>query len=143
VDDAEAPTETASSLLRTLRHLGSFWAVRHEPAVVLLHYDDLTADLEGEMRALARRLGIEVHEGAWPALVEAAGFDSMRSRAEALAPSSFGRTLWRDPEQFFRAGTSGQWRDLLDEADLDRYRRRVRALVDPDLARWAHGEAGL
>jgi aryl sulfotransferase len=75
--------------------------------------------------------------------VEAAGFAAMKRQAGALAPSSGGRSFWRDPEQFFRLGTSGQWRELLDDEDLDRYRRRVNALVAPDLARWAHGRAGL
>jgi aryl sulfotransferase len=144
VEDHTPPPDASSSLLRTLRHLETFWEVRTEPGIVLLHYDDLSADLEGEMRALADRLGIDVPEDRWPELVEAAGFAAMKRQAGALAPTSMGRNLWRDPQQFFRRGTSGQWRELLDdEGDLDRYRRRVAALVPPDLATWAHGRAGL
>ena len=45
------------------------WARRDEPNVVLVHYDDLFADLEGEMRRLADRLGIAVPEERWPELV--------------------------------------------------------------------------
>jgi hypothetical protein len=39
------------------------------------------------------------------------------------------------------AGTSGQWRDLLDDADLTRYAARVRALASDDLVAWVHREA--
>jgi aryl sulfotransferase len=137
VDD-DTP-QRGSSLRRTLWHLRTFWERRADPDIVLLHYDDLRADLEGRMRGLAARLGIEVDEALWPELVAAAGFDAMRSQAGTVAPTTDGRSFWRDDRQFFRRGTSGQWRDLLDEADLDRYRRRVASLAPPDLVAWAHG----
>ena len=88
--------------------------------VVYLHYDDLKADLEGQMRQLAARLGIDVDEHRWPRLVQAATFESMRSRADTTVPGG-GPEHWIDPAAFFSRGTSGQWRDLLDDADLARY----------------------
>ena len=45
-----------------------------EPNVVLMHYHDLSTDLEGAMRRLAALLGIDIAEGAWSDLVDAAGF---------------------------------------------------------------------
>lgn len=50
--------------------------------VVLVHYDDLCADLAGEMRGLAAALGIAVPERAWPA---------MSSRATRLRRRSWRR----------------------------------------------------
>ena len=41
---------------------------------------------------------------------------------------------------FFSRGTSGQWRDLLDDGDLVRYAARVRALASDDLVGWLHRE---
>jgi aryl sulfotransferase len=143
VDDDTPQHERGSSLRRTLWHLRTFWERRADLSIVLLHYDDLRADLEGQMRGLAARLGIQVDEALWPGLVAAAGFDAMRSHAGTVAPTTDGRSFWRDDRQFFRRGTSGQWRDLLGEADLDRYRRRVASLAPPDLVAWAHGAAGL
>jgi hypothetical protein len=139
VDDDTPPAERGSSLRHTLWHLRTFWVRRADPAVVLLHYDELKADLDGSMRGLAARLGIEVPDALWPELVAAATFDAMRSRAATVAPTTRGRSFWRDDSQFFRRGTSGQWRDLLDEDDLARYRRRVASLAPADLAAWAHG----
>jgi hypothetical protein len=123
-----------------LRHLTGFWQVRDRPNVVLVHYDDLKADLAGQMRRLAGRLGLDVPERRWPELVRAAGFDSMRGNATQLAPDV---KTWRDPDRFFHRGTSGQWRDLLDADDLRRYADRVAAIADPDLAAWAHQGAPL
>ena len=47
---------------------------------------------------------------------------------------------WIDPAAFFSRGTSGQWRDLLDDADLARYAARVRALASGSLVEWVHRE---
>jgi aryl sulfotransferase len=139
VDDDTPPSASSSSLLDTLRHLQGFWDVREEPNVVLLRYDDLKADLAGQMRGLAARLGIEVPEERWPGLVAAADFDAMRDRAGLLAPRSGDKSFWRDEDRFFRRGSSGQWRSLLDDEDLRRYEARVAALVPADVAAWAHG----
>ena len=72
-------------------------------------------------------------------LVQAATFDSMRSRADTTVPG--GGRLWIDPAAFFSRGTSGQWRDLLDNADLARYAARVRTLASDELIDWVHREA--
>jgi hypothetical protein len=89
------------------------------------------------MGLVARRLGIEVPERRWAELVKAATLDGMRRRADLTVPGASPRQ-WRDPDRFFHKGTSGQWRDLLDESDLARYRERVRSLVPDDLVSWVH-----
>jgi hypothetical protein len=130
-------TATPNSVLAVLHHLGSFWAVRNRANVVMLHYADLAADLEGQMRALAARLSIEVPEERWPQLALAATFEEMRRNADRLAPAVT-ESLWRDNRQFFHRGTSGQWRALFEEGDQPRYEARVRELAAADLADWAH-----
>jgi len=128
-----------SSLEFTLHHLSTFWERRDDDNVVLLRYEDLQADLEGEMRRLAVRLGINVAEESWPALVEAATFDSMRSHADMTAPETRD-SLWLNNQQFFHRGTCGQWRTVLAGDDAARYRNRVESLpADPDLVAWVHG----
>jgi hypothetical protein len=139
VDDETPSTQVGSSLRRTVDHLQIFRDVGDDLDVVCLHYDDLKADLEGQMRGLAARLGIDIDEDRWPRLVQAATFESMRRRADTTAPAG-GREHWIDPAAFFSRGTSGQWRDLLDDADLRRYAARVRALASDDLVEWVHRE---
>jgi hypothetical protein len=138
VDDETPPTHSGSSLRFTVAHVQTFRDAPGNLDVVFLHYDELTADLEGQMRQLAARLGIAVDENRWPGLVEAATFQSMRNRAETYVPG--GAEYWVDPDAFFSRGTTGQWRDLLDDADRARYAARVRALASEDLAAWLHRE---
>ena len=140
VDDETPSTRIGSSLRRTLEHLQTFREAADELDVIHLHYDDLKADLAGQMRQLATRLGIEVDEHRWPGLVHAATFESMRSTADTLVPGHSAEH-WVDPAEFFSRGTSGQWRDLLDDAALARYAARVRSLASDDLIAWVHREA--
>jgi hypothetical protein len=138
VDDETPSTTIGSSLRRTVEHLQTFRDADDELDVVHLHYDDLQADLDGQMRRLAVHLGIAIDEDRWPGLVQAATFDSMRTRAEMTVAA--GAEHWVDPTAFFRLGTSGQWAGLLDDADLARYASRVRALASEDLIEWVHRE---
>ena len=124
---------------RTVEHLQTFRDAAGDLDVVYLHYDDLKADLEGQMRQMAARLGIDVGEHRWPRLVQAATFESMRSRAGTTVPGG-GPEHWIDPAAFFSRGTSGQWRGLLDDAGLARYAARVRALASGNLVEWVHRE---
>jgi hypothetical protein len=136
VEQEVDPREELDSLPGVLWHLGDAWARRSRPNVILVHYDDLLADLGGQMRALAARLGVEVPEARWPELVEAATFDRMRQRADRLVPDPAG--VFKDRAAFFRRGGSGQGRELLDAATLARYRERTAALAPADLLAWLH-----
>jgi aryl sulfotransferase len=125
-------------LAAMFHHLGTFWDRRHLRNVVLFHYADMEADLEGEMRRLAAVLDIDVPGRVWPSLVAAASYDSMRSRADDLAPEVRIPGFWHDNTRFFNRGRSGQWRALMDNDGLARYEARVNKLAPPELASWAH-----
>ena len=132
------PRTDLDSLPGVLLHLTDAWARRDEPNVVLVHYDDLLADLAGEMRALAGRLGVTVAEDRWPELVRAATFARMRDRAEQTAPDAAG--VLKDRRRFFRQGTSGAGRARLTSEQTARYRARCAELAPADLLSWLHRE---
>jgi aryl sulfotransferase len=136
----ELDVGAGGGLAGALHHLSTFWSVRDRANVVMLHYDDLKADLDGQMRYLAQRLGISVPEERWAELVEAATFEKMRASADRIVPDS-SHAIWQDNRQFFNRGVSGQWKTLLDDAGLRRYHDRVAQLADPELAAWVHREA--
>lgn len=136
IDREADPREELDSLPGFLWHLSDAWTRRPAPNVVLVHYDDLSADLDGEMRRLAERLGISVPERMWPDLVAAAGFAAMRNRAGELAPDPAG--VLRHSTAFFRRGRSGAARELLDDDEMARYDRRGAELAHPDLLAWLH-----
>jgi aryl sulfotransferase len=131
-----SPRDDLDSLPGVVWHASDAWSRRTDPNIVLVHYADLSADLEGEMRGLADRLGIVVPDDRWPTLVRAATFDRMRSRADVLAPDPVG--VLKDRAAFFRRGTSGAAREVLSVDELEGYRRRVELLGPTDALAWLH-----
>jgi hypothetical protein len=132
-NDAD-PHEDPDSLPGIMRHLSDAWARRGEPNVLLVRYEDLLADLEGQMRWLAGRLAITVPEQAWPALIQAATFGRMRDRAGTLVQAPPG--ISGDAASFFRRGTSGAGREMLSDEELADYNAHVARLAAPDLLEW-------
>jgi hypothetical protein len=136
IDRDVTPDEEMDSLPGVMWHLSDAWARRHDANVLLVHYDDLAADLGGEMRRIAGRLGIDVPEQTWPGLVEAAGFASMRARAAELAPDPAG--ILKDTTAFFRRGSSGSGRELLSDMEFAHYQDRAATMAPPDMLDWLH-----
>lgn len=115
-------------------HVQGWFDARRLPNLKLLHFANLKADLEGEIRRLAGFLGIEVAPEAWPAIIEQSSFDYVRSLA---AP---------DPRQapflngggatFINKGTNGRWRDVLTADDIARYEAEAAKHLTPECAQW-------
>ncbi|HZQ79145.1 MAG TPA: sulfotransferase domain-containing protein [Acidimicrobiia bacterium] len=118
-------------------HAASWWDFRDPENILLVHYNDLLADLDGEMRRVAAHVGIEVADGSWPALVDAARFESMKGDAtRLLGPMD---RFAGGTGTFLYKGSNGRWRDVLTEEDLRLY-DKVAGALDPALRAWL--EAG-
>jgi aryl sulfotransferase len=135
IADDDDPREHPDSLPGVMWHLSDAWARRGEPNVLLVHYDNLLADLEGQMRWLAGQLGIAVPEDAWPALVRAATFASMSGSADTLVPTA---GIFKSNAAFFRRGTSGAGREILSDEEIAGYHARAAQLAPPDMLTWLH-----
>jgi hypothetical protein len=131
-----SPQEEMDSLPGVMWHLSDAWERRGQPNVVLIHYNDLLKDLDGEMHRLAVRLGIEVPLALWPTLVNAATFTHMRSRADELAPNPVG--ILKSSSAFFRRGGTGSGRELLTPSEINQYHDRVARMAPTALVDWLH-----
>ncbi len=121
-------------------HAASFWQHRRLPNLLLVHYNDLQADLAGQMQRVARFLGIDVAEERWPALVASSRFDAMREEAirEEAEGDASNRDLKGGAATFFFKGTNGRWRDVLSPKDLALYDQAA-ARLHPGLRAWLEG----
>jgi hypothetical protein len=136
IADADDPGRNLDTLPGVLWHLSDAWARRDEPNVLLVHYDNLLADLEGQMRWLAGRLEIAVPENAWPALTQAATLKRMRDSAQSLIPTPPG--VGKDAASFFRRGSSGAGSEILSDEEMAGYYARAAQLAPPDMLEWLH-----
>jgi len=117
-----------------LEHVASFWARREDPRVLLVHFNDLKADLAGEMQRIADFLGVRVPPARWPAVVERCTFEAMRGRAAEIGP--FEALFEGGARSFLFKGTNGRWRDVLTPDEIVAYERRTAEVLPPAAASW-------
>ena len=121
-------------------HIQSWWDIRDVPNVRLFHYNNLLADMPGEIRHMAEFLEIEIDEEHWPRIVEHCTFRYMKEHAPKLSPMF--DQLWEGGlKNFVYKGTNGRWLDTLTSEDLQKYDEVVSENLTPDCAHWhATGE---
>ena len=122
------------------QHNQSWWDARHLPNVLLVHFNNLKADLPEEMRRIASFLEIEIGDELWPTLVEHCSFEYMRKTVSTNAPL-LDVIFQHGGNTFFHKGTNGRWRNVLSSADIQRYEEMARTNLTPECAHWvATGE---
>lgn len=112
----------------------TYWRARSASNLLLVHYNDLKEDLEGEMRRIAEFLALKPSHEVWPHLVEAASFEAMKREGKSLLPG-VENFLEGGSDRFLFKGTNGRWRDVMTAEDLALYDKVVKRLT-PGLARW-------
>jgi len=118
-------------------HLSTWWDVRDLPNILFVHFGDLKADPEAEMRRIAAFCEIDVDDHAWPAMVATVGIDAMRAEARGTG-DPLALAFEGGADRFFFKGDSGRWRDVFGPDDLALYERAASSL-DPGLRRWLEG----
>lgn len=113
----------------------SYWKERRRANLLMVHYSDLLADLSTEMRRVAEFLGIKVPKETWPALLQAAGIETMRMQGAALMPNVT-QLFDKGAETFFNKGTNGRWKGVFREDDLTRYDAKIAKHFSPGCAAW-------
>jgi aryl sulfotransferase len=118
-------------------HLTTWWDFRTLPNILFVHYGDLKADPEAEMRRIAAFCDVTVEADAWPALVEAVGLEAMRDEARGTEDPMAG-AFEGGAARFFYKGSNGRWRSVLTDDELDMYEAAA-ASLDPALRTWLEG----
>jgi aryl sulfotransferase len=118
-----------------LHHAQSYWNHRHLPNLFFVHYADLKADLEGEIRRIAGFLGIEHTDEAFRGIAEAVHFDTVKKNPERIT-GDMSPFFQGGAQSFIFKGTNGRWKDVLTEAELAQYRAAMERTLEPACARW-------
>ncbi len=113
----------------------SWWAIRHLPNVLLVHFEKLRADMPGEIQRVASFLEIPIDEARWDAILEHCSFPYMRVHGGTIIPLN--GAFWDDgPKAFIHAGRDGRWRDTLTAEDSLAYETKARRELGPECAHW-------
>jgi aryl sulfotransferase len=114
-----------------------FWDRHRLPNVLFVHYNDLTSDLDGEMRRIASFLDLPVDEERWAGLVESCTFEAMKARPDEIAP--FDLVFDGGADAFLYKGTNGRWREVLTAEEVATYERAAATRLPPDAVAWLSG----
>ena len=99
------------------------WVDQTELDTIVIRYEDLIRDTEHAFRRIIKFVGFELNEERLRKSVSFSRFEELQKQEKALGF----REKQPTAESFFRRGTSGTWKDSLDE-------RQIKAITD------AHGE---
>ena len=112
----------------------SWWELRDEPNVLLLHYRQLKKDLPGQIARLAEFFSIDPTSLRMDAIVEHCSFDYMSARAEKMAP--FGGAHMSSAKAFFHKGLKRDHRTELTPAQVRRFDRVALEKLGEECAHW-------
>ena len=113
----------------------SWWEIRHLPNVLLVHFNDLKANLEAQIRRIAGFLGLRYDATIFAPILEHCSFDYMKSHASEVAPR--GGLAWKGgASTFINKGTNGRWRERLSAEEIAAYEAKAIAELGPGCARW-------
>jgi aryl sulfotransferase len=116
----------------------TYWRERKRPNLLLVHYNDLKADLAGEIARISAFLDIDTPPAGLAEIASAAQFENMKAQGAALLPTV--EVMFdRGHDRFLNKGTNGRWKDTLTEADLARFDRLSATWFTPTARAWIEG----
>jgi len=120
----------------------SWWAIRHLPNLLFLHFEQLLADMPREIQRIAAFLDLPIDPVTWPAILEHCSFDYMKRYGTKSVPLS--GAFWDGgAATFINKGVNGRWQNELSEEDCRRYEETARRELGEECARWlATGRGG-
>ena len=118
-----------------MHHTQSWWNYRHLDNILFVHFNDLLADLPGEIKRVATFLNIAVTAEDVEAVEQAVQFDVLRQ--QATADPQAGTDTWKGGmATFFHRGTNGRWCDVLSAAEIAMYEATATKVLTPACQRW-------
>ena len=118
-----------------LGHMQRWWDFRDLPNILFVHFNDLLADPEGEIKRVADFLDIDVTQEQVQSVAQATTFSNMKANAEKIGPGR--ERMWTGgAKAFFHQGTNGRWKQVLVPEDLSLYKDAVSRIMSPVCAQW-------
>jgi len=125
-------------------YIADWWAYRHDPNVLMLHYADLKKDIKGSLRKIARFVGVDVPESAWPLIESKVSLKWMQENEDIfkydMTTKYFeGNVMSDEKGSFVRKGALGEGKSLLSPEQEKKWQEMNDQYFGdkPGLAEWA------
>jgi aryl sulfotransferase len=117
----------------------TYWRERARPNLLLVHYNDLKADLAGEMARISDFLEIDTPPATLAELAFAGQFDNMKAQGDDLLGDKIGTFFDGGANRFLHKGTNGRWKGVLTDDDVGRYLKLAAERLPPGARAWIEG----
>lgn len=118
------------------KHQRDWFAAKDLPNLLLVHFNDLKADLNGEIRRIAQFLDIQIPEEKKTDIVQHCTFGWMKSHAEQVSPPQAGMVWEGGAETFVNKGFNKRWTDVLSADDVKMYEDKAVSELGDECANW-------
>jgi len=113
----------------------TWWEAKHLPNVMLIHFADLKANTEDQIRKIADFLDIQINEDTINDIVKHCSFDYMKAHADQSAP--LGGAFWEGgAKTFIHKGLNGRWKDVMPNELSKRYEQTAIAQLGDTCSNW-------
>lgn len=116
-------------------HVQTWWDYRHLPNIRFVHYNNLLADLSGEIRRIADYLDIECDADLASKIAGKVEFSSMKKQADQFVGHE-DDIFVGGAKTFINKGTNGRWRGVLNEQDLQKYEDTASRVLSAECRKW-------
>ncbi|KAF2358801.1 Sulfotransferase domain [Trinorchestia longiramus] len=101
-------------------HVKAAWERRHHPNLHVVFYEHMKKHPKEELHKLSKFLGLQISESQIEKIVEYTSFEAMKKRDQHVvfgdqASSAMNTDTVKEKGGFFRQGTSGGWKNVLNE----------------------------
>jgi aryl sulfotransferase len=103
--------------------------------VHLLHYADMKADLDGQVRRIAEIIGYDRDDPILDEVINGSTFASVKAKAIEDAKTNSSE-IFPHPDLFFDSGTSNKWVGKLTDAEIEAFDARMKELLPEDEVAW-------
>ncbi|GAC18853.1 sulfotransferase domain-containing protein [Paraglaciecola arctica] len=113
----------------------TWWEARNLPNVMLMHFADLKADIEGQIRKIADFLDIQINEDTIGDIVKHCSFDYMKAHADQSAP--LGGAFWDGgAKTFIHKGLNGRWKKDMPKHLSEQYEQAALSQLGSGCSTW-------
>lgn len=114
--------------------MSSWWELKDQPNILLLHYKNLKDDLAGQITRIAKFLSIDPASLRMKEITEHCSFEYMKGRADKMAP--FGGEHMSSAKAFFHKGPKRDFRTELTTEQIERFDRKAAEKLGAECAAW-------
>eukprot|EP00612_Vaucheria_litorea_P008333 CAMPEP_0171471274 /NCGR_PEP_ID=MMETSP0946-20130122/609_1 /TAXON_ID=109269 /ORGANISM="Vaucheria litorea, Strain CCMP2940" /LENGTH=349 /DNA_ID=CAMNT_0012000737 /DNA_START=153 /DNA_END=1198 /DNA_ORIENTATION=- len=115
--------------------VSTWWEYRNLPNVLVLHYNNLKNDLEGNIKKIASFLNIELGDESLGRVLKYSSFEHMQQNAQFYAPKVC-KNWENGPQAFFSKGKNKCWEGNYTEEDVLKYEKIAAKRLGNNVAHW-------